>query len=216
MVGRAFTLQVTRFDQHATGLIQQVVIPDSAASNAAASNGLALQYQNVGAISNRGWEVQATARRRQLSGSVAWAAVDSRVRSLATGYTGDLRAGDRTLGVPARTLSVTAAWTDARWSGSIGVTRAFDWIEYDRLSLATAYTGFDRAAVPLYGADLRGYWRAYNGATRLRASLTRSLRRGVSVMVTGANLLDFQRGEPDNATIVPGRTITTGLRFSRF
>jgi len=26
--------------------------------------------------------------------------------------------------------------------------------------------------------------------------------------------LNFQRGEPDNVTIVPGRTITTGVRLS--
>ncbi|MDQ8154273.1 MAG: TonB-dependent receptor [Gemmatimonadota bacterium] len=216
IVGRALTLQVTRFDQRATGLIQQVVIPDNAAATAAAGSGLALQYQNVGAIANRGWEVQATARHRQMSATLAWAFVDSRVRSLAIGYTGDLRPGDRTLGVPARTLSASASWLGARWSGSVGVTRAFDWIEYDRLSLATAYSGFDRAAVPLYGGDLRGYWRAYNGATRLRASATRQMSRGLSLFVTGDNLLDFQRGEPDNATIVPGRTITTGLRISRF
>jgi iron complex outermembrane receptor protein len=31
-------------------------------------------------------------------------------------------------------------------------------------------------------------------------------------VLTGENLLDLQRGEPDNATIVPGRTVLLGVR----
>jgi len=30
--------------------------------------------------------------------------------------------------------------------------------------------------------------------------------------MTGDNLLGTQRGEPDNVTVVPGRTITAGLQ----
>jgi iron complex outermembrane recepter protein len=217
LIGQHAALHVTRFDQRATGLIQQVVIPDSTSTTATSlGGGLGLQYQNVGSITNRGWEVQATVRQGPLSGTVSYATVDSRVRALAAGYTGDLRTGDRTLGVPARTASASAAWSAPTWELSVGVARAFDWIEYDRLSLATAYVGFNRADVPLYGADLRGYWRNYGGNTRLRATFTRAFARGVSFVISGENLLNFQRGEPDNATIVPGRTISTGLRLSRF
>ncbi|MBW7935090.1 MAG: TonB-dependent receptor, partial [Gemmatimonadaceae bacterium] len=217
LVGRVATVRVTRFVQRATGLIQQVVIPDSTTmSSMAIGAGLGLQYQNVGSIDNRGWEAQATLRWRRLSGSASYAAVDSRVRALAIGYTGDLRVGDRMLGVPARTVSLAATYAATRWSANVGVSRAFDWIEYDRLSLATAYVGFARADVPLYGADLRGYWRSYGGSTRLRASVARDLGRGVSLVLTGENLLNYQRGEPDNATIVPGRTISTGLRWTTF
>ena len=216
-LGRVAALQITRFDQTATGLIQQVVVPDSSTTTSGApGGGLGLQYQNVGSIGNRGWEVQATLHHGPLSGTLAYASVDSRVRNLAAGYTGDLRTGDRVLGVPARTVSATVSWSSERWSAQVGVSRAFDWIEYDRLSLATAYVGFSRADVPLYGADLRGYWRDYGGMTRVRASASRVLARGLSFTLTGENLLNFQRGEPDNATIVPGRTITTGLRLSRF
>jgi hypothetical protein len=31
--------------------------------------------------------------------------------------------------------------------------------------------------------------------------------------ISGENLLNHQRGEPDNITVVPGRTILTGLRL---
>jgi iron complex outermembrane receptor protein len=62
------------------------------------------------------------------------------------------------------------------------------------------------------GDRLRGYWRQYDGVTRLRASITRDLFRGLSLVMTGDNLLGQQRGEPDNATVVPGRTVTAGLK----
>ena len=69
------------------------------------------------------------------------------------------------------------------------------------------------ADVPLpTGAGLRAYWREYEGVTRLRASLTRDLSRGLSVVATGENLLDAQRGEPDDVTVVPGRTLSLGAR----
>ncbi|MFI5312063.1 MAG: TonB-dependent receptor plug domain-containing protein [Gemmatimonadales bacterium] len=217
LVGHALTLQVTRFDQLASGLIQQVVVASPAGTTTGGyADRLALQYQNVGAITNRGWELQATARQGGFSLSSALSSVESRVQRLALGYTGDLREGDRILDVPARTASLTAGWADSRWAGSVGLTRAFDWVDYDRAALARAYVEFDRRSVPLYGADLRGYWRQYDGITHLRASLTHAFNRGLYLVITGENLLNQQRGEPDNVTILPGRTVTTGLRASFF
>ena len=216
-VGRLLTLQFTAFDQLASGLIQQVAIPDTSAQRGGGPpTRLGFQYQNVGAITNRGLELQATTQLGPVSLSTAGAVVRSRVRTLATGYTGDLRAGDRMLDVPAATLSFSAGWTGATWSATLTASRATDWIDYDRLALARSYLKFDRRAVPLVGADLRGYWRTYDGSTHLRASITRQFSRGLSLVVTGENLLGAQRGEPDNVTILPGRTVTTGLRATFF
>jgi iron complex outermembrane receptor protein len=215
--GRAFTVQLTRFDQLASGLIQQVFVADTApATTAQPPSRLAMQYQNVGAITNRGWELEASAHRGPLSLTGAFASVESRVQRLATAYSGDLRPGDRILDVPARTASVSISWLSSPWMLTTGASRAVDWIDYDRVALARAYVYFDRRAVPLVGADLRGYWRQYDGITHLRASVSRSFGRGLSLVITGENLLDRQQGEPDNATILPGRTITTGLRATFF
>jgi hypothetical protein len=52
----------------------------------------------------------------------------------------------------------------------------------------------------------------YPGVNRLRANVSYDLRRAVSLIVTGDNLLDHQFGEPDNVTVLPGLTITGGLR----
>jgi outer membrane cobalamin receptor len=205
-VGRAFAVHVTRFDQHAYDLIQPVATtstllpyPDEN------TNRLVYALQNLGEISNRGWELESSLARGALSLTGTLSLVDSRVQRLAAGYSGDLRTGDRMLGVPARTAGLTSAWTTPRWSTSLTVTRASNWVNYDGLALTSA-------SQPATGADLRSYWRSYSGVTRVDASFTRQLTRGVSLVSSGHNLLDVQRGEPDNITVVPGRTIIAGLQ----
>lgn len=135
--------------------------------------------------------------------------VDSRVRKVAQTYTGDLRAGDRMLDVPARTLSLSTTWSAAHWSATVGASRAEDWIYYDRLTLAELYAAGNR---DMTGPALRRYWVTYPGVTRLRAAVTSDLFYGFSLSVVGENLLDEQTGEPDNVTVLPGRTIVLALR----
>ena len=220
-LGRSFNLQVTRFDQRATGLIQNVAV---GVDTFARTNGMGgmdrrvrYQLQNVGEITNRGWELQANGSHGAMALSASLSSVDSRVRTLATGYNGDLRAGDRMLVVPARTGSLIASYSGGSWFAALGATRALDWVNYDRKSLAQAYLASDdgpNSAHEFTGAHLRAYWRAYTGDTHLRLSVSRDLARGVSLLMSGENLLGGQLGEPDNVTIRAGRTLTGGLRAS--
>jgi len=207
---RGLSLNVTRFDQRASGLIQQVAVEPVQQSG---PRKMYYQLQNVGEISNSGWELEATGKVSRLSAAGALTFVDSRVGQLADGYTGDLRAGDRMLQVPATTASFNLAWDAAHWTTSIGGSRALDWINYDELRLANDWLSVSRPMQDFRGANLRQYWRRYNGGFRLRASFSRDLRRDLSFELTGDNLLNYQRGEPDDITIVPGRTILTGLRL---
>jgi iron complex outermembrane receptor protein len=165
--------------------------------------------QNMGEISNRGWELESSIASGALSLTGTASLVDSRVRRVAVGYTGDLRAGDRMLGVPSKMAGLTSAWASRRWSASLTVTRAFDWLNYDGLALATAYATVTHGIV---GEQLRAFWRTYPGVTRVDASFSRQLFGGFGLVVAGHNLLDAQRGEPDNATVVPGRTLTAGVQ----
>jgi iron complex outermembrane receptor protein len=217
-VGRWLSLQFTTYNQMATGLIQQVVVPDQTLVTPQAEGAppLSFRYQNVGSISNRGLEVQARARRGAFVWNGAFSTVASRVKSVAEAYTGEMREGDRVLGVPARTLSTSLTWMKGKWILSAGASRAFDWVEYDRASLSDAYRYSDRRSAPLFGDDLRGYWREYNGHTRLRASVTRAVSSNLALLLQGENLAGYQSGEPDNATILPGRIITAGIRLTRF
>jgi iron complex outermembrane receptor protein len=207
---RGVTLQATRFDQRASGLIQQVAI---AADTTSHGRRLLYVAQNVGEITNRGWELQGTASLSRLAVNGALTVVDSRVQRLAPGYAGDLRPSDRILQVPARTAALTLEWNAPRWRASIGGSRAFDWINYDELRLTNAIAAGTYPARDLTGPKLRGYWRRYDGNWRVHAALSRTIRSGLSLELSGDNLLDHQTGEPDNITVLPGRTIMTGLRF---
>lgn len=210
----ALRLSVTRFDQSATGLIQDVAVGvDSLVHMGRVMRRVRYQLQNVGAIDNRGWEGQASLEQGGLTVYGAVALVDSRVARLAAQYRGDLRPGDRMLGVPSRSASLGADWGGERWSASVSVSRAWDWVNYDRLALAAALAAADSVpAQALLGPRLRTYWREYQGSTELRASLWRRVRPGVWMTAAGENLLGEQLGEPDNITIRPGRTLTVGLR----
>ncbi|MEP7345123.1 MAG: TonB-dependent receptor, partial [Gemmatimonadaceae bacterium] len=210
--GRTLSAHVTRFDQQAAGLVQMVTLRQNSPSTTSLPSRVAYQLQNVGRIANRGWEFSAQANHGRLSLGGAMTLVDSRVLQLASGYTGDLEAGDRPLEVPSRTLSLSTGWSSSRWSASFGATRAFDWVNYDRIALAQAFVSGDPADHPT-GTTLRDYWQTYDGVTRLRASFSREVFRSLSFVAYGENLLNTQRGEPDNITVVPGRTITAGLRI---
>jgi iron complex outermembrane receptor protein len=215
-VGNAFSLRVTRFDQLASGLIQNVAVAvDSQMRGATAVQSVRYQLQNIGEISNHGWEMQAATQHGPFALASTFTMVDSRVRRLASGYYGDLRPGDRILGVPARTGSLMGSWTGSRWFASLTATRAWDWIDYDRLTLARDYTATDGPPPKeLVGPYLRAYWLNYTGQTNLRLSSSFKLRSALDLTFTGENLLGGQLGEPDNLTIRPGRTLSGGVRAS--
>jgi iron complex outermembrane receptor protein len=170
------------------------------------------KLEDVGEISNRGWEIAAAESVSRLSVTGALSFVGSRVTKLASDYTGDLRTGDRMLQVPASTASVTASWTGNRWFASIGGARAMDWINYDELAMTQQFTSGSHPAHELLGSQLRQYWRRYNGGLRLRATASRDIKDMFSIELSADNLLNYQRGEPDNITVVPGRTILSGVR----
>jgi iron complex outermembrane receptor protein len=212
VVGRALSMHVTRFDQRAYGLIQPVAMMSESVLMTGIPSRMAYRLQNVGEIANRGWELQSTLGMGRLLLTSALALVDSRVTRVDSGYTGDLRADDRMLGVPARTASVTASWNALRWSTSWSISRASDWINYDRLAIANALSGTSTTMRGIAGQDLRLFWRDYGGVTHLRASFSRDLARRWTVSFTGENLLNQQEGEPDDLSVMPGRTLSLGLR----
>ena len=217
-VGRALTVRVTRFDQIASGLIQRVAIGiDSAYSSSGPGPGtrhVAYELQNVGKISNAGWEMEGSLARGPLVLSGGLTLTESNVRRRANSYTGDLREGDRMLEVPRQTLSAGAVWSAERWRASLNASRASDWINYDRIGLASAIVRGQQPPNDSLGTWLRSYWQHYSGVTRLRASFAYDLRSEVALLVSGENLLGQQRGEPDNITVLPGRTVSVGLRIA--
>lgn len=214
--GRRASLHVTRFDQVASGLVQPVAVllppPIPRPEPQSAVRQIAYQMQNVGAIDNRGWELEATVRGGPfvLHGSLA--VVDSRVRDVRRRYSGELRPGDRMLDVPANTMGLSARWLEGPWGATLQVTRVSDWIGYDRVAAAQLAVTPSNPVAPFLGAQLRELWVSYPGVTRVNATAQRTIARGITLQVSGENLLDRQTGEPDNITIVPGRMLSIGVR----
>jgi outer membrane receptor protein involved in Fe transport len=224
MFGERTGLHLTRFDQLAFGLIQEVMIGRDTVSGGPGKHTWWSQLQNVGEIANKGWEAQANAALGPFSLGGALTTVSSRVQRLSSAYASDLRVGDRVLGVPARTLTGTASYRRRGFQVSTTLSRAASWVNYDRLAIAqciiadmanandSTATGCADAEKLDEGAVLRKYWARYDGKTRVRASASFDLRRGMMLTLTGENLLNHQHGEPDSITIVPGRTLTAGIR----
>lgn len=210
-LGRYVSLHATRFDQKASGLIQPVSIYVPDADSVPHYRRIMYQLQNVGEITNRGWELQGQLANGPWSLGAMFSQVDSRVKRLAAGYSGDLQPGDRMLEVPARTLGINAGMTQGRWSMSWRVSRASDWVNYDRVALLTAFAGQSHDPRDFIGSKLRSYWMTYDGVTRVGGRVGLSLGKGMSFTLDGENLLNEQRGEPDNITVLPGRTVTAGL-----
>jgi len=210
--GTRSALHLTRFDQRADGLIQAVpVITHTLTGSGRVVKTMRYSLQNVGAITNRGWEVEGQTRLAHLTLAGTLTLVDSRVAQVARSYAGELRAGDRMFDVPARTATLSASWSRGRWALSSSVSHAADWLSYDRASLGVVLA--DSTDVrPLEGAAMRNYWTAYDGVTRWRANVLLRMRGDLTAVLSGDNLLDVQGGAPDNTALLMGRTITFGLR----
>ena len=227
---RTLALQVTRFDQRASSLIQQVPVEITSALPGMADRGrdgsgrddyrrsgyarpprYGYALENFGAITNRGWELSLRQSVGALSVAGTLSLVQSRVDRLALQYAGDLRAGDRMLAVPGRTTGLSVTWTPRAWQLQLAGSQVADWINYDRVGLASTFLRGGTLARGLTGDALRAYWMHYGEVTRVRASVSHDLTRSLSLRLIGENLLDRQRGEPDNVTIVPGRTLSVGL-----
>ena len=213
-IGRSFGFQITGFDQVVSGLVQLVPVRRPGGSRGPGSaDDLWFQLQNVGQVSNRGFETNASLALGAMTLNGTATFVGSRVVRTVFGYGGELKAGDRMLAVPARTLAGTTSYVGPRgFHISATISRASDWINYDRLAIARALMGKELDYWDIPADTLRQFWTKYPGATRLRSSLSVDAWRGTVVSVTGENLLGYQRGEPDTITIVPGRTVTLGVR----
>lgn len=210
--GTRVALHLTRFDQRADGLIQAVpVITNTLTGSGRVVKSMRYSLQNVGAITNRGWEVEGQTRLARLTLAGTLTLVDSRVARVARSYAGELRAGDRMFDVPARTATLSASWNKGRWAWSSSVSHAADWLSYDRVSLGVVLA--DSTDVRLIeGAAMRNYWTSYDGVTRWRATVQARVRGDLTAVLSGDNLLNVQGGAPDNTALLMGRTLTFGVR----
>ncbi len=197
--GDRATLSVTGYSQTAKGLIQQVI-----------QDRRTIQYQNVGQIANRGAEIEAQLRHGNLRANGTLSLTDSRVRALASTYSGDLAVGDRVPEVPASSGSASFSWDIGRTTLTMGSVFIGSWTGYDW----SRYVG-DEAQQSEEINTLRDYWRNYPGIIRPYLSVSHILNRDVEWFGRIDNLTNVQRFERDNLQVTAGRTMTVGLRIGR-
>jgi len=201
-VGDRASIAVTGYTQDANGLIQQVILDRSTAR--------AIQYQNVGRISNRGIEIEGSARHRALRASLSFGFTDSRVLALSSTYSGELEVGDRVPEVPVVSGQGSLSWTLGRADLTLGSTYVGEWTGYDWQEFVR-----DESTTGNGSAPLRTYLREYEPLFRPFLSISQSLANDVTWFGRIDNLTNQQRNERDNLQITAGRTMTVGIRLRR-
>lgn len=199
-VGERGSLQVTRYDQVAEGLVQRVPVAGPRGAEVPA-----FQQQNVGVIANRGWELQSALRAGPVDLWATLALTDSRVRRVAPGYDGDLRAGDRPLGVARHAASGTAALPLGPARLALTAVRVGPRVVYDRRALR------DAGHIPPGGT--RAFWVDYDPYTEYGMSLGLPLAPGRKVLLKVDDLFDRRGPQRDNLGAAPGRTTVAVLQL---
>jgi outer membrane receptor protein involved in Fe transport len=198
-VGSHASLSATYYDQVAEDLIQQVLVGAGAP--------LLYQFQNVGRVRNRGLELEGTLDLRAARIRGQFAVADSRVETLAPGYTGDLRVGDRPLALPKYTAGASITLLALpRMTMTGGLTYVGNFINYDYLAQFACYGG----TAACRGSQ-RDYLINYPGFVKIDVSVTRQLTPWLSGFVTVQNVGNNGATEYANTIAIMGRLSMVGM-----
>lgn len=191
---------VTFFDQRADGLIQPVTRPRQ-------TRGTTIyQFQNVGAIDNRGIEVEASFVVGAFEFQGAHHVTDSEVRRLAPGYTGELRVGDDVPEVPSSTSTLSLTWARGGFRLSAGAARLGSWRGWDVRALFRA----EQSPDPL-PEDLSPFLVRFPSLFRPWLSLSVDLRGRLSAFASVDNPGGSERLVRDNGSPPVGRSVNLGV-----
>jgi outer membrane receptor protein involved in Fe transport len=191
--------KLTLYDQRAIDLIQPVLTRRVDASLTT------YMFQNVGAVRNRGSELEAGYERGGFSTSVTAYFPRSTVTRLGRGYSGELQLGDELLEVPDAAGAWMIGYDLNRLRAEIGISWIGSWIGYDRRLIADIEQQLRPA-----GATSREYWRTYDAVVRPYACL--STRVGAHLaFVRVDNFGNSSDAVRDNLSPSLGRTILFGI-----
>jgi outer membrane receptor protein involved in Fe transport len=172
------------------------------------------QYQNVGAVRNRGIEVEgalAISNRVRLRGQYAY--VRSRIDDLGPGFSGDERVGDRPRGVPKHSAGFTATLT--AWEKTVvtgGVTWVGSFRQYDQLALFSCFAGTQSCPASFdETGSTRDFIVTYPGFAKLNVSVTHQIAPQIDGIVSIDNLTNNTAYEGSNILAVRGRLTSVGL-----
>jgi iron complex outermembrane receptor protein len=194
-VGTVAVVRITLYDQTAEDLIQQVQRRSDATERV-------YQFQNLGAIGNRGVELEAGVSRGPLTVSGALHLNRSRVTRLAASYTGDLLVGDEPPEVPAGVGAMRIQYRAGRISAEAGASWLGPWTGYDWAAALSAQ--------PERGTD-RDYWIEYPGGFRPWIAGWLTLGRGWRALARVDNPGNVPGPVRTNVFAPTGRLVVVGV-----
>lgn len=190
---------VTYYDQEAIDLIEGVLL--SAADRE-------YQYQNVGTISNTGWEFEGEVYLSPFTLRGTFTTMKSIMAERAPGYAGDVEIGESMLEVPEWSGGVTATYAHPRGSVSLSSTLVGPWVYYDWIALYGYYYG---------GHDYRGsqrdYWMNYDSVVKFGLTADAAITNELEAFMTVDNLTN-QLGERHNTNTDTPRAAMIGFRYT--
>ena len=197
--GSRASLSATYYDQHAEDLIQSVLVGSGAP--------LLYQFQNVGGVRNKGLELEGMLDLHAARLKGQFAIASSRIETLAPGYTGDLRVGDRPLALPKYTAGASITLSVLpRTTMSGAFTYVGNFTNYDYIARFACFGG--TAACRASGRD---YLISYPGFVKVDLSVTRQLTPWLSGFVAVQNVGNNGATEYANTIAVMGRLSMVGM-----
>lgn len=195
-------LRATWFDQRATDLIQAVVLGGQ--SGAPQS----YQFQNVGAIINRGIELEAGFRRGRFGADAQYYYTSSTVDRIARGYSGSLRRGDQLPEIPRYSGAFKLSYSARKAQFAAGATFLGRWTGYDWNALARANAGEIQPR-----PTVRDYLISYPGLIKPYLSASFDLARQFTAYLTIDNITNQERFERHNGNPPAGRSVMFGVEL---
>jgi iron complex outermembrane recepter protein len=197
--GTGTFVRATWFDQHATDLIQSVAVtpPPGAPTT--------YQFQNVGAIRNRGFELEIGARWRRFEASGLFYRTRSTVERVAPGYSGYLRVGDEPPELPNSAGAFRLSYALPTVQVAIGASYLGSWKGYDWAGLVEdAQAGSTRPTVGNYVIR-------YPSVIKPYLTVSVDVTPGFTAFTSVDNLFNQVRFERHNGNPPPGRSLLVGL-----
>ena len=193
-------LRVTYFDQRATDLIQAVYLPGVA--------GLApnYQFQNIGAIRNKGTELEGGLRLGRLGLDALLYTTSSQVERIGQRYGGPLWKGDQLPEIPKASGAARVSYLARNFQASIGANYVGSWTGYDWNTIASV-AAHQTPAKP----SRRDYLIQYPGFVRPYLSFSFDVNRQLTTYLNIDNLTNSTRFEQHNGNPPAGRSVLFGL-----
>lgn len=193
-------VRATYFNQRATDLIQAVYLP------AGVGGAPTYQFQNIGAIRNKGVELEGGLRFGRVGLDGLLYTTSSRVERIGQRYGGTLWKGDQLPEIPTASGSARISYLGRNFQAALGASYIGSWTGYNWTEIAMVAAN-QIAAKP----SRRDYLQQYPGILKPYLSISFDVNRQFTTYLNIDNLTNSNRFERHNGNPPAGRSVLFGL-----